>query len=156
MDYNYAPILYQDELLWAKVNQDSQVEIKKSNREVIFTFETYFDAKLHMDNFKSWNDHWILEADSFVVQDGEILNKKFNYQEVFDWSLVKNKPTYFFRKGSRIGISYGGEILPIRYQDVAHGLCCGFASNNPYISDDAVRFFGKRDGIWYYVVVKFE
>jgi hypothetical protein len=155
MDPNFAPILYQGELLWAKVNQDSLVEIKKSNRETIFAFETYFDAKLYLDDFRSWDDHWILEVDNFIVQDGEILNEKLGFQEIFSWSLIKDRPTYFFRKGSRIGLSYDGKILPLQYQDVAHGLCCGFAINNPYIGDDAARFFGKRDGVWYYVVVKF-
>ncbi len=156
MDPNYAPILYQDELLWAKVNQNSQIEIKRSNQEILFTFETFFSSKLHMDNFSSWNGHWILEAEGFLVQDGEILNEKLGYQEIFNWGLVKDKPTYFFRKGSRIGISHGGKILPIQYQNVAYGLCCSFASNNPYTGEESINFFGKRDGVWYYVLIKFE
>lgn len=156
MDLGYAPILYQDELLWAKVNQKSQIEVKRSNRGIVFTFETFFSSKLHMDNFRSWNDHWILEAEGFVVQDGEILNEKFGYSEMFNWGLVKDKPTYFFRKGSRIGISHNGKVLPIQYQDVAHGLCCSFASNNPYTGKESINFFGKRDGVWYYVLIKFK
>ena len=35
-------------------------------------------------------------------------------------------------------------------------LCCGFSSNNPYVGEEAAHFFGKRAGVWYYVVVKFE
>jgi len=97
-----------------------------------------------------------LEVGDFVIQDGEVLNPKLGFEEIFNWSLVKDKPTYFFRKESRVGISYGGQILPLQYQDVAHGLCCGPSQSNPRISDDFMHFYGKWDGVWYYVVMKFK
>ena len=129
--------------------------IKKSNGTVLFTFATYFFASLPAVHFRAWNGHWVLDVDNFVIQDGEILNTKLGFQQIFGWSLIKDKPTYFFRKGANVGISYDGQILPFRYQDVAHGLCCGPAQNNPSIADGFAHFFGKRDGDWYYVVVKF-
>ena len=155
IDPELSPILYEEKLLWAKVTRDSHIEIKKSYGEIIFTFESYFAASMPQIHFKAWNGHWILEEASFVIQDGEILNKIFGFQEIFSWSLVQDKPTYFFRKGSRVGLAHDGQILPLQYQDVAHGLCCGPAQNNPYMGNDSIHFFGKRDGVWYYVVVKF-
>lgn len=155
-DRPFPPVLYQGELLWAKAAQGSHMQILKSNRDVVYSFAAYTELLYSVERFTTWNNHWILEAQDFIIQDGEILNEKLRYLEMFDWELVKDKPTYFFRKGSRIGISYGDKILPIQYQDVAYGFCCGFASNNPRMSHDSIRFFGKRDGAWYYVVVKFE
>ena len=156
MDPELAPILYKGGLLWAKVTQDAHVEIKKSNGEVLFTFATYVYASLPRINFRTWNGHWILEVDNFVIQDGEILNTKLGFQQIFNWSLIQDKPAYFFRKGASVGFSYDGQILPLRYQDVAHGMCCSPAQNNPSIRDDFAYFYGMRDGEWYYVALKFK
>jgi len=152
--YTSAPVLHEGELLWARM-YGNRIEIKKSNGEIIYTL-----AIVSMPNkyprFIAWNYHWILQWEDLAIQDGEILNKKLGFQEMFNWSLVQDKPTYFFRKGSGIGISHDGQIFPIKYQEVAHGMCCSPAANNPGMGNDSIRFFGKRDGIWYYVVVKFE
>lgn len=161
-EYNHqdpypAPVLYQNELLWVKATKDfDYIQVINSNREVIYSFAVYTEPLYAVSGFSTWNGHWILEARDFLIQDGEIVNQKLGFQEIFNWGLVKDKPTYFFRKGSRVGISYDGQILPLQYQDVAHGLCCGYAINNPYVGKHSVNFFGKKDGVWYYVVVKFD
>jgi hypothetical protein len=153
---NLAPILYQGELLWAKGTQNAGVEVRRSNREILFTFRTYFGTHLEVKSFRAWDDHWILTAADFVVQDGEILNQTLGFQEMFAWSLIEDKPVYLFRKGARLGLSYDGRVLLLPYEDIPRGLCCGFTVNNPHIYDDSMRFFGKREGVWYYVVVKFQ
>jgi hypothetical protein len=152
---NLAPILYHGELLWAKGVQNAGVEIRRSNREVLFTFRTYFGTHLEVDSFQAWNDHWTLTAGDFVVQDGEILNQKLGLQEIFAWRVIEDKPVYLFRKGARLGLSYDGKVLLLPYQEIPRGLCCGFTVNNPIALNDSMYFFGKRDGVWYYVVVKF-
>jgi hypothetical protein len=153
---NFAPILYQSELLWAKGTENRGVEIRRSNREVLFNFRTYFAAHLEVNSFRAWNDHWILTAGDFIVQDGEILNQKLGFQEMFAWSLIDEKPVYLFRKGARLGLSYDGKVLLLPYDDIPRGLCCGLGVNNPGVYDRSMRFFGKRDGVWYYVVAKFQ
>jgi hypothetical protein len=152
---SFAPILYQGELLWAKGTEYRGVEVRRSNREVLFNFRTYFDTHLEVNSFQGWDDHWILTAGDFVVQDGEILNQKLGFQEIFAWSLIERKPVYLFRKDTRLGLSYDGKILLLPYEDIPRGLCCGLGVNNPGALDDSMRFFGKRDGAWYYAVVKF-
>lgn len=92
---------------------------------------------------------------NFVVQDGNILNEKYNFEEVFDWFLIKENPFSFFRKGTRVGFSYDGQFFSTYYHEVIHGYCCGLMLNNPSLKDDVLRFFGKRDGIWYCVVLEF-
>ncbi|MEW5941535.1 MAG: hypothetical protein AB1750_17865, partial [Chloroflexota bacterium] len=152
-EYIAPPILFQGGLLWART-RGGRVEIVKSDGTIVFTlawpnFPNQY-PKLH-----AWSDHWILEASDFVIQDGENLNKKLDYLQIYDWSLVQHNPTYFFRKGSRVGISFNGYILPLRYDEVWHGKCCGLAAYNPRISENYIHFFGKRDGFWYYVTMDF-
>jgi hypothetical protein len=156
-DPRHAPVLYKGEILWVKTSSDNKlVEVIKSNRNVVFSFVPYTEPMYALSGFNIWEDHWILEAGDFLIQDGEILNETLGFQEIFSWSLVKDKPTYFFRMDSKVGLSHDGQILPLQYDDVAHGLCCGPAQNNPYLNDDSVHFFGKRNGEWFYVVLKFE
>ena len=94
-------------------------------------------------------------AGDFAIQDGEFLNQTLGFQEIFEWSVIDDKPVYLFRRGARLGLSYDGKFLLLPYEDIPRGLCCGFASNNPMTIDDTMYFFGKRDGTWYYAVVKF-
>jgi hypothetical protein len=161
-EYNHqdphpAPILYQGEVLWLKATKDfSHIQVIKSNREVVYSFAVYTEPMYAVDRFNTWNGHWILAARDFVIQDGEILNETLGFQEIFSWTLIDDKPAYFFRKGTRVGFSYDGKILPLEYQEVAHHLCCGFASNNPYIGQNAAHVFARRNGLWYYVTVKFK
>src|SRR6185436_5997370 len=152
--YDSDPILCQGELLWVRTFSD-HIEVKRSSGDVIFSFETSWIPN-HHPSLIAWNGHWVLEVYSSIIQDGQVLNHKLSFQEMFDWGLVKGKPIYFFRKGAKVGISYDEQILPIQYDVAAHGLCCGPAQNNPSILNDAVHFFAKRDGVWYYVVMKFK
>jgi len=152
-----APILYQNETLWAKATQaGGHVQIQKSNQEVVFSFAVYTEPIYAVSRFKDWNGHWVLAARDFLIQDGELINEKLGVEEIFSWGLIAEKPVYLFRKGPRIGISYDGKILPLEYQDVARYKCCGFSVNNPSIDSNSIHFFAKRDGVWYYVMVKFK
>lgn len=153
-DYEFAspPILYQDELLWARLRPDGRIEVQKSNGDILFTFKHKSKAFI----FKEWNGHWVLEAGNVLVIDGEEPYQKLGFQQIFMWNLVKDKPAFFFQKGSKFGISYDGQILPLQYDEIANGLCCEASGNNPYIGSDFARFLGKRNGVWYYVLVKFK
>jgi hypothetical protein len=154
-DPDFGPILYQNETLWMKATKaGGHIQILKSDQEVVSSFAVYTEPLYAVSRFKAWNGHWILGARDFLIQDGEIINKKLSFEEIFSWGLIAEKPVYLFRKGPRIGISYDGKILPLNYQNVARHLCCGPGINNPSVEPDGVRFFAKRDGIWYYVAVK--
>lgn len=149
------PVLYQNEILWLKTTKDfHNVQIRKSNQEVVFSFAVFTEPIYSVNKFVIWNDHWVLAARDFLIQDGEILNETLGFEEIFSWALVVDRPMFLFRKGPRIGVSYDGYILPLQYQDVARYKCCGFSVNNPGIDSNGAHFFGKRDGVWYYVVVE--
>jgi hypothetical protein len=151
------PILHQNEVLWLKATKDfDHVQILKNDQQVVFSFAVYTEPIYSVSRFATWNDHWVLAARDFLIQDGEFINEKFGFEEIFSWGLIAEKPVYLFRKGPRIGVSYDEKILPLQYQDVARYKCCGFAVNNPAIDSKGIHFFAKRDGVWYYVVVKVE
>jgi hypothetical protein len=59
----------------------------------------------------SWDgEHWLLEVDGFLIQDGEVLNERLGYEDIFGWQLLNEKPFYYFRKGPRVGISYDESV----------------------------------------------
>ncbi|MGB2954589.1 MAG: hypothetical protein WBB64_01340 [Anaerolineales bacterium] len=142
------------DLLMLGLGDHTDVQLRNGHHDLVFSFATYFGAQIPIKRFLAWNDHWILAVSDFVIQDGEILNAKFEFEEVFDWNSIADKPFYFFRKGPRVGISYNGLFLPVYYHEVVHGYCCGLALNNPNMIENTVRFFAKRDGLWYFVVVE--
>ncbi len=152
-DPRFAPVSYKGELLWVRAAENSYIQVQTSQRDIIFPFATHYETHLPVNRFRSWNDHWVLEIDGFfdgfLVEDGEIINEKFGFEEAFGWQLVKDKPFYFFRKGSRVGVSYDGNFMSLDYDEIAHGLF------NDHIGDgNRVPFFGKRDGTWFYVILE--
>lgn len=151
-DPPFPPILYQEEPLWLKVKENwNHVQVLKSDQEVIFSFFVNTEPIYSTKYFTIWNDHWVWVTRDFLIMDGEILNEKLGFQEIFNWRLINYKPAYLFRKDGRVGFSYDGKIIPLEYQDVARN----WWSNKPYIVDNSAHFFAERDGVWYYVVLKF-
>jgi len=145
-----------EDLLLLGLGDHIDLQVRNDNHDLVFSFTTYFGAQIPIKQFFGWNDHWILGVSDFIIQDGVILNEKYGFEGVYNWYLLNNKPFYFFRKGPRSGISYDGDSLSVHYQEIAHGYCCALGLNNPRSFENSVRFFGRRDGIWYYVVVEIE
>ncbi|NMB67514.1 MAG: hypothetical protein GYA20_01985 [Chloroflexi bacterium] len=150
----WKPIWVENKPLFLGLGEGVTLHVWNVQHEPIFSFATYDVTQVPIKQFRSWENHWILEVSNFVVQDGEIINEKYNFEEVFNWSLINDKPFYFFRKGPRSGFSYDGQFFSTYYQEIIHGFCCGLALNNPRMRDNTLRFFGKRDGVWYYVVLE--
>jgi hypothetical protein len=152
----WKPIWAANQLLLLGLGEHTDVQVRNSQQDVIFSFATYFVTHIPMNTFQAWDDHWVLAVDNFVIQDGEIINQPLGFEEVFDWHLINGKPFYFFRKGPQVGLSYDGQFLQPYYHEIIHGYCCGLALNNPTFGENTVRFFGKREDTWYYVVVKID
>ena len=150
----WNPIWVKDKPLFVGLGDGVTLQVWNVQHELMFSFATYFGTQVPIKKFQAWKNQWILEVSNFVVQDGEILNEKYNFEEIFDWSSINDQPFYFFRKGPRVGFSYDGQFYSNYYHEVVHGYCCGLALNNPMVKNNTFRFFGKRDGIWYYVVLE--
>jgi len=150
----WRPVWVKDEPLFLGLGDGVILQVLNTQHVTVFSFATYYGAQVPIKKFQAWDEHWILAVSNFVVQDGIIINEEYNFEEVFDWYLINKKPFYFFRKGPRVGFSYDGQFFSTYYNEVIHGYCCGLALNNPMVADNVIRFFGKRDGIWYYVVLE--
>ena len=151
----FAPVLYQGDLLWLETTRNSRIQVLTSSRDIIYSFASYREPFYSTEKFTTWDGHWIWAPLDFLIQDGEILNEKLGFQEIFKWRLIDGKPAYFFRKNGRVGFSYDGKIIPLEYQDIAHYMCCGYAANNPFLGDNSAYFFAEREGVWYYVGIDF-
>jgi hypothetical protein len=132
----------------------------------IYSFETLEDT-FYREIFQlyAYNGHWILEykqkdaADKqctvysgSVLMDGVNLTSQYNYQEMFNYGYINNKPFYFFRSNTKSGdISYDGVALPLDYDEIQHYLCCADSGFNPRVYKDMIGFFATRNGALYYV-----
>ena len=152
----WSPILYKDELIGLKTNGEGMIQVQDQRENVLAVFAIPYlpDLGEAVFRFQSWGSHWEMETYDFVVRDGRILNKELGFEAVFGLTLLDDKPFYFFRKGPRVGISYNGHVLPVYYEEIPHYMGCDLWRNNPRRISDSVRFFAKRAGTWYYVVVQ--
>jgi hypothetical protein len=121
------------------------------NGEAVYRFESQFMVDNPIKGLWPWDGRWVLEVAGEVVVDGRSLNQEMGYDEVFGWRLLGGEPFYLFEKGGEIGISYAGEMLPVRYEQVIHYQCCEPAAFNLQGNDSMVWFHALRDGTWYYV-----
>lgn len=146
-----APAMLGTDLLTLDQPHPGKCEVRKGD-EVIYSF---VPPPQMVDNpikgLWAWRGSWVLEVDGTVLVDGKSLNKEKGYDEVFGWRLIKGEPFYFFRKGSAIGVSYAGQILPYSYDEVIHYRCCEPAAFNVGGNDTMVWFHALRGGTYYYV-----
>ena len=67
----------------------------------------------------------------------------------------ERRAVLFFPKGSSYGISYAGQELPLRYDDIIHGqLCCDPGRYSIISTPTGAWFYALRDDIWYLVHVQ--
>jgi hypothetical protein len=146
-----APVFYGDELLSVRWDfERGQAQVMQGEMQV-YAFAGVYLVDMPVKGLWSWEGHWLLEVDGFLIQDGEVLNESLGFEEIFGWQLLDGKPFYHFRKGPRVGISYGGVRLPVSYEEVIHYRCCEPAAFNNAGNEDMVWFYGLREGVWYYV-----
>ncbi len=137
-------------------NHQSPVIVVKSNSQPIFslTAPLSWAAVNPVIGLWSWQGHWLLEQGNVVVQDGVLQNLALGYDEMFDWHLVNGSPFFFFSRGGSFGLSYAGQELPQRYDDVLHGqLCCSWGVYNIYATPTGAWFYALKDGVWRLVSV---
>ena len=149
-------VIVNGDMLWARLGKGTQMEVINTRKDVLYTFATYFGTRIPMEGFWAWQEHWVMEISDFVIMDGVVLNQEYGYESVFEWHAINDKPFYFFQDGPNFGVSYDGQILPVHYEAIKHGLCCGYAVDNPRISQQDARFFALKDGKWVYVILTFQ
>jgi hypothetical protein len=146
------PVFHGDEYLTVSWDFDQDQLLVEKDRKRIYAYSAHSPAPW-MKRLWSWEGHWMLEIDGFLIQDGENQNEVLDYEEIFGWQLLDGKPIYFFRKGPRLGVSYDGQILPVFYEFIPHYACCEIGYYNPAGNERMAWFYGWREGTWYYVEI---
>jgi hypothetical protein len=99
----------------------------------------------------NWDGQWVLEANGMLIVDGKIVNQDWGYDEIFGAQLLNEKPFYFFVQNGETRAAYHGQVLPMAYDYVFHGMCCEPAAFNVAGNGQMVWFYALRDGVWHYV-----
>lgn len=147
-----APVLVGDDLVSIEASANGQDWLVRHGDQAVYTVHNKPIGPANpLKGLWSWNGHWVLEVDGQVIVDGRSLNEELGYQEIFAWQLVNGQPFYFFGKGGRIGVSYAGQTLPPRYDEVIHYQCCEPAAFNVAGNGIMVWGYALRNGIWDYV-----
>jgi hypothetical protein len=103
----------------------------------------------------AWQDHWLLELPGLLVEDGQILNDRLGYSEMFTWRLINDRPFYFFRQDGQVHLSYDGQTLEALYDEVIHEPLGGNAillRLKAY--ENGMFFYARRGATWYYVTIE--
>ena len=147
------PVFSGDDLLTVRWDDErSQAQVREGDGTIV-SFASVFLTGSPVKGLWSWQGHWLLEVDGFLIRDGENLNERLGFEEIFGWQLLNGKPFYYFRRGPRVGISYDGQVLPVYYDDIVHYRCCEPAAFNNAGNEAMVWFYGLREGTWYYVEI---
>ena len=147
------PVFVGDDLTWVRWDPEYQKVDLEQDAGTLYSFTAVFMVKDPVEKLASFDGHWVLEVDGFLIQDGEILNNKFGYDEIFGLDVIAGKPFYFFRQDGKVQISYGGEILPLNYDNVPHYACCEPAMFNAEGNNHMAWFYALKDHTWYYVEI---
>ena len=115
----------------------------------------------------SWDGHWALalldgkqdpqsgqggiEPLNRIIVDGDDLNTLKGYEQSYGFAVLDGRPFYFYQREGKIGISFDGHEFAQNYEEIPHYECCSGSLENPGFSMNAVWFFARRAGDWYYV-----
>ena len=117
----------------------------------------------------TYNDHWVIEIvrvnieqdgnqSTFetigqIIQDGELLNDRYGYDESYEYQFLDGRPFFLFRRGTRIDANYNGVEVPLGYNQVIHYGCCSESTLNLVKYEDHLDFFARKGEGWYYVEI---
>lgn len=99
------------------------------------------------------DDEYMFSTIGHIILDGEDLNQRYAYQEMFGFQLLNGKPFNYFNQNGEIGFSYDDQEIRLGYEAVSHYGCCSAAALNPKPAKNMVSFFAQKNGGWYYVEI---
>jgi hypothetical protein len=105
------------------------------------------------DYSRTANQTVVIETIGQIYRNGELLNQKYGYREMFGYQLLDGLPFFFYQKDGLVHISYNNQDLPLIYDQIPHYGCCSAAATNPVAALNWVGFFGQRNGVWYYTEI---
>lgn len=139
---------------------DSCINVTRNSEEIFLTNAGGISPIEPLRGLWTYDNHWVLETNLFlddkpyngqIFVDGEALNEQNGYEESFNFQTINGRPFYFFRRDGKVDAWFDGKEISLGYDDVPHYLCCGDSGLNPQARQDAVLFFGTKDGQWYFI-----
>jgi len=132
-------------------NRQSTYEVSVRDRP-IFRFKIAAEGMQSAIERLCWlGSDWLVAYPGHVVVNGEDIAQKHGYQSVFYYRRMDDKTLFFFRRGGRVGLSYGGEEQARQYEKVLYHPDQDLARYDIHNNDRRVWFYGTRDGRWYFV-----
>ncbi len=128
----------------------------RRNEDVVFSFITLPFGPPGGPVRGLWQvgDSWLLELADVFIQDGLILNEVYDYQAMFTYRQINDKPFYFYQQDGEIFISYDDKTLSPIFQEVIHKpSCCSAAMVNMTLGYDGLAFYGLQDGYRVYTII---
>ena len=119
--------------------------------EIIYEYASWVFNEPNPWSFCTWGEHWMMETHDVVIIDGEVLNHKLGYEEIFGWHLLSGKQTFFVMQNRKYQISFDGKLLPIKYDEINHYRYYG--GYNPRTNGTKTWFDARRDGTWFRVII---
>ena len=148
-----SPVFVGDELTSVEMEGFEKISVRQG-KNIVYSLNV---SPNRVDNplkkFAVWNRQWVLEVGEQLIINGASVNKSSGVDRIFNWQILKGKPFYFYQRGSRVGIHYGDQDLPVYYDEVIHYQCCEPAAFNPEGNASIIWFYARKDGIWNYVEV---
>ncbi len=110
------------------------------------------------DAFQTWEQHWILELNGDVLFDGERLTERRVFDEVYNWQPLAGREFFLYRQNNIYGMYFDGRSLPQRYDEIVRWSCSDQQGADGFNfsaqgTDEAISFFARKSGRWYYVRV---
>jgi anti-sigma factor RsiW len=153
MAHHYArPVLVGEHLMAVEASAaPGRVDVSADGQVVYTHYSDSLSIAEPVKGLSTWNGHWVLEIEGDMIIDGQSLNRQQGYSEAFGWQLIAGKPFYFFRNSDAEQISYDGQTLPLRYEQVIHYRCCEPAAFNNGSNTSMAWFYALKNGVWNYV-----
>jgi hypothetical protein len=134
-----------------RLDNPDRIYVMSGGKEVFSYAILPAAVKNPVDGLWSWNGQWFLGVNSRWIVDGKPFNPEASLDETYGWQVLMGQPFYFFTKMGKTGISWGGQPLPVEYDEVVHGMCCEASAFNPVSGSKFAWFYARLLGTWYYV-----
>lgn len=149
--------VYETERYLRPVGAPTQLYLlKNGERFAAYSVGEFSPAGGPVRGLWTWNDHWVLELEGMIVQDGQILNEQ-GFSEAFSWRVLKDRPFFFYRQNGLIQAEYNSQTVELNYDEVIYEpLCCMTSLLQMRSFANGLIFYARRGDTWYFVVLEAE
>lgn len=143
-----------------KSNDFSEYILLKNNKKVwskklifgaidpitnVFVFKNLF-----IFSYVLWTDSY---PENDVIINGESMKKKYSFDSSYSPMIISNKLVFLGHTKDKVYIIIDGISKQINYEEIFHNGCCSMGGMNPVGSNQAIYFYAKRNGEWFWVTI---